>query len=57
MLSFSIDTQITKELIALNELISEKYAFLGTLPKDERAYTVMRGSEQLEPLPGLKMPY
>ena len=36
MLSFSIDKQITKELIAFQELVSEKYAFLQTLPKDEK---------------------
>ena len=36
MLSFQIDNQMTKDLIALNELISEKYAFLKSLPKGER---------------------
>ncbi len=36
MLSFLIDSQTTKQLIILNELISEKYAFLDTLPKDEK---------------------
>lgn len=36
MLSFQIDSNITKQLIALNELITEKYAFLEGLPKDEK---------------------
>jgi len=36
MLSFQLDTQIVKRLIALNELISEKYAFLKTLSGDEK---------------------
>ena len=36
MLSFQIDTQLTKDLIALNEMILEKHAFLETLPKDEK---------------------
>jgi len=36
MLSFQLDSQTTKQLIALNELISEKYAFLKTLPGDEK---------------------
>ena len=36
MLSFQLDSQITRQLIALNELISEKYAFLKTLPEDEK---------------------
>ncbi len=36
MLSFNLDAQITKQLIALNELIAEKYAFLQTLPEDEK---------------------
>lgn len=36
MLSFQIDTQLTKDLIALNEIILEKHAFLETLPKDEK---------------------
>jgi Fic family protein len=36
MLSFQIDSQITKQLIALNELMAEKYAFLESLPKDEK---------------------
>lgn len=38
MLSFQLDSQITKQLIALNELISEKYAFLKTLPEDEKEH-------------------
>ncbi len=38
MLSFQIDSQITKQLIALNELITEKYAFLKTLPEDEKEH-------------------
>ena len=36
MLSFQIDNKTTRQLIALNELISEKYAFLETLPRDEK---------------------
>ena len=36
MLSFQIDNKTTRQLIALNELISEKYAFLDTLPRDEK---------------------
>ena len=36
MLSFPIDNQLTKDLIALNEFVSEKYTFLEALPKDER---------------------
>lgn len=36
MLSFKIDTQITKQLIALNELIAEKYVFISTLAEDEK---------------------
>ena len=36
MLSFQIDSQVTKQLIALNELVAEKYAFLESLPKDEK---------------------
>ena len=36
MLSFPIDKQMTKELIAFHELVSEKYTFLQALPKDER---------------------
>lgn len=36
MLSFQLDNQVTKQLIALNERISEKYAFLESLPKDEK---------------------
>jgi len=36
MLSFQLDNQVTKQLIALNERITEKYAFLESLPKDER---------------------
>ena len=36
MLSFQIDNKTTMQLIALNELISEKYAFLETLPRDEK---------------------
>jgi len=36
MLSFQIDGQVTKQLIALNELITEKFAFLESLPKDEK---------------------
>jgi Fic family protein len=36
MLSFQLDKKITRQLIALNELIVEKYAFLQTLPGDEK---------------------
>lgn len=36
MLSFQLDSLLTKQLIALNELIAEKYAFLQTLSKEER---------------------
>lgn len=36
MLSFQIDSQTTKQLIALNELMAEKYAFLNALPKEEK---------------------
>ena len=36
MLSFQLDNQVTKQLIALNECISEKFAFLESLPKDEK---------------------
>jgi len=36
MLSFQIDNKTTRQLIALNELISEKYAFLETLQGDEK---------------------
>ena len=36
MLSFPIDNRLTKDLIALNEFVSEKYALLETLPKDEK---------------------
>jgi Fic family protein len=36
MLSFHIDSHVTKQLIALNELMAEKYAFLKSLPKDEK---------------------
>ena len=38
MLSFQLDSQTTKQLIALNDLISEKYAFLETLPGDEKQH-------------------
>ena len=37
MLSFSIDSQTVKQLIALNEIIVEKYNFLKSLPRDEKA--------------------
>lgn len=36
MLSFQPDKKTTKQLIALNEHVSEKYAFLKTLPEDEK---------------------
>jgi len=36
MLSFQLDNQVTKQLIALNERIAEKYAFLESLPQDEK---------------------
>lgn len=36
MLSFPIDSQVTKQLITLNEFIAEKYVFLESLPKDEK---------------------
>ena len=36
MLSFQLDNKTTRQLIALNELISEKYAFLEALPRDEK---------------------
>jgi Fic family protein len=36
MLSFQLDNKTTRQLIALNDLISEKYAFLETLPRDEK---------------------
>ncbi len=38
MLSFQIDKKMTRQLMALNEQMAEKYAFLETLPKDEKAY-------------------
>ncbi|MCB9084589.1 MAG: Fic family protein [Bdellovibrionaceae bacterium] len=36
MLSFQIDTELTKQLVALNDQISEKYALLQGLTKDQR---------------------
>ena len=36
MLSYQVDTKTTRQLIALNEQVSEKYAFLKTLPGDEK---------------------
>ena len=36
MLSFQIDTELTKQLVALNDQISEKYALLHGLSKEQR---------------------
>ena len=36
MLSFQIDKKTTKQLVALNEVIGEKQAFLDSLPMDEK---------------------
>jgi len=38
MLSFQPDRKTTKQLIALNEHVSEKFAFLKTLPGDEKQF-------------------
>lgn len=38
MLSFQIDSSITKQLITLNELVTQNYAFLQSLPEDEKEH-------------------